>query len=65
MKMMSPFDREHVGEILRGHGSWFGAKLLRLISEADRETRIRMHKAFPEEVEMVYKYQTNKDWKNK
>ena len=63
--MMSPFDREKVAEILSGYGNWFNAKLLRLISEADKESREKMHKGFPEQVEIVHKYQTNKDWKNK
>ena len=48
--MMSEWDKENLQQILMGYGSWFNAKLLRLISDADQPTRVQMHKAFPEQV---------------
>jgi hypothetical protein len=48
---MSEFDKAHVEIILRGEGDWFGAKLLRLISEADPQHREALRLGFPEEVE--------------
>jgi hypothetical protein len=48
----SEFDKAHVGEILRGHGDWFGADLLRLIVHADPVNRERLRRAFPEHVEL-------------
>ena len=62
---MSPYDKESLGELLRGRGTWFGAKLVRLISEADSDSKERLHLGFPEEVEAVHKYQTGDDWKDR
>ena len=49
--MLSEFDKAHVQQILRGHGDWFSAQLLRLISHADKENREKLRLAFPEVVE--------------
>ena len=61
---MTEYDKENIGEILAGHGTWFTAKLLRLISSADKPTKHQMHLAFPKEVEAVHKFQTGKEWKD-
>jgi len=46
----SDYDRAHVGEILRGHGTWYGAHLLRLVSLADAQERERLRSIYPEHV---------------
>jgi len=51
---LSDYDRNHVGEIVHGEGSWFTARLLRalddLLPHADETNRARLFAAFPEEV---------------
>lgn len=59
---MTEHDKEKLSDILSGYGTWFTAKLLRLISQSDRNKMEQMHKAFPEEVELVYRYQNGRDW---
>lgn len=60
--MMSDWDRENLDKILTGYGTWFNAKLLRLISDADQPSRVLLHKGFPEQVEAVHRYQTGYNW---
>ena len=43
----SEFDRDHVEQILGGHGDWFSAHLLRLYAKADDGNRSRLRDAFP------------------
>ena len=45
--MISEFDKNNVGQIIRGHGDWFGAKLLRLIRDADDINIEKLREAFP------------------
>lgn len=47
---ISDFDRAHIADILRGHGSWFTADLLRLCAHADADNLARLQLAFPEVV---------------
>jgi hypothetical protein len=56
--MMSEYDKECVGQILAGTGTWFGAHLLRLISKADENNLELLRKGFPEQVEAVEKYRS-------
>lgn len=48
---MSPFDREHIADILAGHGTWFTADLLRLCAHADEMNLERIRQGFPDEVQ--------------
>ena len=57
--MLSEFDIEMLPRILGGHGDWFTAELLRLITHADVENREKLRKAFPAEVALVDEYQFN------
>lgn len=57
---MSDWDKEHLGEILSGYGDWFNARLLRLISKADRPEMEKLHQVFPRQVELVYERQNGK-----
>ena len=59
---MNEYEKEDLANILSGRGSWFHAKLLRLISTADQEHRRKLYTAFPEEVDAVHKFQTGKDY---
>ena len=54
---MSPHDKKHIPEILAGEGTWFIAKLIRLIAGADNDNRAKLHLGFPEVVEAVNSYQ--------
>jgi hypothetical protein len=54
--MMSKYDKECVGQILAGTGTWFGAHLLRLVAKADKNNLELLRKGFPEQVEAVEKY---------
>lgn len=47
----SQYDREHVGEIVGGHGDWISAHILRLCAKADRVNLERIRLGFPEHVE--------------
>ena len=60
---MNDHDREHVREIIRGTGDWFGAALIRLIAKADRENKQRLHRVYPTEVEVVHHAITGRKWK--
>lgn len=50
---LSQFDCENVVPILRGHGDWFTAQLMRLVVKADSTNRDRLAMGFPEEVLLV------------
>ena len=56
--MISEFDKRHIGQIIRGHGDWFGAKLLRLIRDADDINIEKLREAFPEHVKAY------EDWRH-
>jgi len=47
MTDISEHDKNHVYEILKGHGDWFSADLLRLIAKADEENLAAIRRAFP------------------
>ena len=57
---MTEYDKENITEILHGKGTWFTADLFRLIAKADSENRLKLHEAFPVEVEVVHQYLTGK-----
>lgn len=48
---ISDFDREHVGEIVAGHGDWFSAHLLRLMAKADADNLALLGLVFPDHLE--------------
>jgi hypothetical protein len=50
---MSNYDKNNIGNILCGEGSWFTAKLLRLIRKADSNNLELLRKGFPHEVACV------------
>ena len=54
--MLSEFDKAEIGTILRGHGDWFTAQLLRLIAKADKGNLEKLRVSFPDEVALVEKY---------
>jgi hypothetical protein len=47
----SEYDKAHVEDIIRGDGDWFGAKLIRLIRDADADNRETLREAYPEHVQ--------------
>lgn len=47
--MISDYDKEHIGEIIAGHGDWFTAQLLRLMHKADSENFAKLAVCFPKE----------------
>lgn len=51
MSGISEYDREHMADILAGHGDWFTAHLLRLIAKADALNRAKLRSVYTEEVE--------------
>jgi len=53
---ISNYDRENVGHILQGHGSWFSADLLRLIAKSDRGNREAIRIVYPDHVEAYEKW---------
>ena len=57
---MTEYDKENITEILHGKGTWFTANLFRLIAKADGENRVKLAKAFPEEVNTIHLYLTGK-----
>ena len=50
---MNLTDTVALPQILAGHGSWFGARLLRLIAKADSVNRDKLRKVYPAEVAAV------------
>ena len=59
---MNEYDRKIFSEIMSGHGTWYNARLIRFIAKADRDNMELLHKIYPEQVELVYKYQNGKEW---
>lgn len=53
---MSEYDKENIGNILAGEGSWFTAQLLRLAAKADSNNLEKLRTGFPEEVEALEEY---------
>lgn len=53
---LSEFDRENIDEIMKGHGTWFTARLLRLCQQADANNLAKLQQAFPEEVGAYLKW---------
>lgn len=49
---VSEYDREHISEIMGGHGDWFSAQLLRLLQKADLSTRDQVRQGFPDHVKL-------------
>jgi hypothetical protein len=45
--VLSPHDRERIGDILAGYGTWFTADLLRLCAHADEANLARIAEGFP------------------
>ena len=60
---MTEYDIDNLAQILAGEGTWFTAKLLRLISGADKQNREELFKVYPKEVSIVHHYQTG-EWFN-
>ena len=52
----SEYDRTHVAEILRGHGTWFGAHVLRLVALADPVQLENLRSVYPAHVELIERY---------
>ena len=50
---MSEYDITNVEIILDGHGTWFAARLLRLIAKADHINRSKLACVFSSEVALV------------
>lgn len=44
------YDKDHVRDILRGEGNWFGTLLLRLINHSDSGNLATLREAYPEHV---------------
>jgi len=57
---LSTYDYQNLAAILAGEGDWFTSKLLRVISTADTNNRMKLYMGFPEEVEAVTHFQTGK-----
>lgn len=58
---MTKWDKDHLGDIIRGKGDWFNAHLLRLIAnKADRDALEKLHQIYPEQVEAVYERQNGR-----
>lgn len=53
---ISDYDREHINEIMEGHGDWFSAQLLRLLQKADHETHEQVRAGFPDHVQLYEDY---------
>ena len=53
---ISKYDRDSVSQILSGHGTWFTAKLMRLIATSDLQNRAKLAVSYPEEVKLVCEY---------
>ena len=54
---MSNYDKQNVGKLLRGEGTWFTAHLLRVIAKADEHNLNKLRSAYPDEVAAVETYQ--------
>ena len=53
---MNEYDTENLGKILRGHGDWFNAQLLRLICKADDGNFRKLNAQFPAQCKAVAEY---------
>lgn len=51
MSEISEFDKNNIQQILRGHGDWFSAKLIRLIANCDKTNLEKIRSQFPDHVE--------------
>ncbi len=58
---MNLTDTVALPQILAGHGSWFGARLLRLIAKADSVNRDKLRKVYPAEVAAVERFQKGEE----
>jgi len=56
--MLTQYDKDHIGEIVNGQGTWFTARLIRLICYADQENLWKLGHVYPDEVKAVM------DWKH-
>lgn len=50
---LTKYDLDHMDDIMRGHGTWFSAMLMRLIDKADFENTEKLRAVYPEHV-MIY-----------
>jgi len=48
---ISEYDKNNIGKILEGQGTWFGACLIRLIAKADHENKELLRQIYPSYVE--------------
>lgn len=58
----STYDAEHVGDIVAGEGTWFSARLLRLIAKADMVNRERLRLGFPEHVDLYESWHSTQSY---
>ena len=54
---MTEYDQKHVGDILKGEGKWFTARLFRLIACSDSDNKRKLAHVFPKEVGVIHQYQ--------
>jgi len=59
--MISQHDRDRIGDILAGYGTWFTADLLRLCAHADATNLERLRLGFPEVVQAYLDWRSGKD----
>lgn len=52
----SDYDRESIGAILGGEGTWWSAVFMRLVAKSDPVHRARLARVFPEHVRLVEDY---------
>ena len=58
---ISQFDRDHIGDILRGMGDWFSAKLIRLLATCDPDNLEAFRVMYPDHVEAWEIWRTEGD----
>lgn len=61
--MFSDYDKKNIDRLLAGEGTWFNARLLRLISRADSNNRELLRKSYPEQVKAYENYVHGEIWK--
>jgi hypothetical protein len=54
--VLSKYDEDHIDQILRGHGDWFSAHLLRLCAKADVNNLELIRRGFPDHVALWEKW---------
>jgi hypothetical protein len=59
--MISEWDRQHMDEIMGGHGDWFGAQLIRLFAKADRDNFALLGLSFPSYAEAIQQWRDESD----